>query len=92
MQVRYQVMWDNRPSGWANPPRSKAQSTAASKGIPQVVGEVHYSDNGMYGSVNFGPGERRTATAVARELRKQGYLGVTIWDTQNNPLSNMFRL
>jgi hypothetical protein len=92
MQVRYQVMWDNRVSPKWLRNITKEQSAAAPKGVPQVVGDVQSSDNGLFGSVNFGPGERRVAAAVAKELRKQGYLGVSVWDTHNNPLSNMFKL
>lgn len=92
MIVRYQVMWDNRVSPKWLRNITREQSAAAPKGTPQVVGEVHSSQNGLYGTVNFGPGEQRVAQVVAKELRKQGYLGVTIWDTHNNAISRMFRI
>lgn len=35
---------------------------------------------------------RKEANAIAARLRKEGHTGISIWDTQNNPLSNLLRI
>jgi hypothetical protein len=44
-----------------------------------------------FGHEDFGPGEKRKAEARVRALRAEGKHKVSLWDTLDNPLSNMFR-
>lgn len=96
MNTRYQVLWDNRPSLLASPRRSKVASAAAPHRDPKLltvpIGQIHSSQNGLFGHVDFAARDRAAAYETAASLRWQGYLGVTVWDTLHNPMSDLFPL
>lgn len=92
MNTRYQVLWDNRPSRIAG--ITKAAAAKAPKHLPDYdgPGELHSVSNGLYGYINFSAEHGREAKLWVQRLKKQGYLGVSFWDTLNNSLSKYFKL
>ena len=91
MHTRYQVLWDNRPSTIGK--ISKAAAAKAPKHDPEYwgPGDMHSSQNGLHGYINFSAEHGREARLWVQRLKAQGYLSVSLWDTLNNPMSNMFR-
>jgi len=92
MNIRYQVLWDNRASKIGK--ITSAAAAAAPNHDPDYFGpgELHSSQNGQYGHINFEAEHGREARLWVNRLKEQGYLSVSLWDTRNNALSRMFSI